>query len=79
MSSTDDKSKSEAMSRTACLNDGGVPQGSTAGTVQSAVDSGQGAATGLSEGMSREGTETNGTYSESTSAAQSAVDKNKKN
>ena len=79
MSSTDDKSKSEAMSRTAPLNDGKVPKGSTASSVQSTVDSGQGAATGLSQGMSREGRETNGTYSQSTSAAQSAVDRNKNN
>ena len=79
MSSTDDKSKSEAMSRIARLNDGEVPQGSAAGAVQSEVDSGRGAEAGLSEGMSREGRETNGTYSQSTSETQSVLDKNKKN
>lgn len=76
MSTQDENTKAEGMSKTAKLNDGQVPQGSTASEVQSAVDQGQSPQQGLSEGMSNEGKQTGGTYSPSTSAAQSAVDKN---
>ena len=71
-----EEAKSEAMSGTAKLNEGQVPKGSTAGYVQSAVDQGQSPQQGLSKGMSNEGQRIGGTYSESTSAAQSGVDKN---
>ena len=71
------QTKAEAMSETAKLNKGQVPKGSTAGEVQSAVDQGQDPQQGLSKGMSTEGQQTGGKYSESTSAAQSTVDKNK--
>lgn len=77
MSAQDKKTKSEAMSKTAELNQGQVPKGSTTSNVQSAVDQGQNPRQGLSEGMSIEGQQTGGQYSQSTSAAQSVVDKNK--
>ena len=76
MSTQDENTKAEAMSKTAKLNDGQIPQGSTTSKVQSAVDQGQSPQQGLSEGMSNEGKQMGGTYSPSTSAAQSAVDKN---
>ena len=71
-----EKAKSAAMSGTAMQNKGQVPKGSTAGYVQSAVDQGQPPQQGLSKGMSNEGQKSGGTYSKSTSAAQSGVDRN---
>ena len=65
------------MSATASLNDGEVPKGSTASTIQKEVDKGKGAELGLAEGMSAEGKVNDGKYSESTSASQRVVDKNK--
>ena len=76
MSTQDENTKAEAMSETVKLNDGQVPQGSAASEVQSAVDQGQTPQQGLSQGMSNEGQQTGGTYSQSTSVTQSVVDKN---
>ena len=75
MSTKDEEAKAAAMSATAKFNDGQVPKGSTAGSVQSTVDQGQPPQQGLSEGMSNEGKKTGGKYSPSTGAAQSVVDK----
>ena len=66
----DDQIKADAMSEV-----GSVEKGSTAAHVQSTVDKGQGAPSGLSKGMSDEGHKTGGRYSEPTSKTQSTVDK----
>lgn len=75
MSSKDGKIVSESMSKDAQMHGGQVSKGSTTSHVQSAVDSGRGAQQGLSAGMSKEGTQTGGKYSASTSSTQSTVDK----
>lgn len=55
MSTQDENTKAEAMSETAKLNGGQVPQGSAASEVQSAVDQGRTPQQGLSQAMSNEG------------------------
>ena len=75
MSTQDKNIVSESMSKDAHMHGGQVSKGSTTSHVQSAVDSGRGAQQGLSAGMSKEGTQTGGKYSPSTSSTQSTVDK----
>ena len=68
-------SRSRQVKANVMSNVGSVQKGSTAAHVQSSVDKGQGAPSGLSKGMSAEGHNTGGQYSGPTSNAQSTVDK----